>query len=312
MNRWDALLGWLDERGETDWERVKRASKALSATRHVEQPEWDGAHWSPWKHADFWAKPLIQIGHAEYIEAEKKVMVCPKGMVWLEDDQRAILFGYWREDDRDALKRFDLRITEDPPEKGPTCWSVSGKADRIKQAARHLGVWLSPDPGVSILEKLPVIDKLLMGLQKDDSPCDGNWERLFFDDHQCKWKNTPQPFSEPGLYRRRHGQWRYVLTHDDHTRIALVTKDQRSAAVWSCFESRICRFDADHQTLLIPAVYELPLLVTRALIARTAQIPGRVQVDNKNWLQFKDVDQHKAQQVARIMRCNLDYGSPVI
>lgn len=309
MNRWDAFLGWLDERGDTDWERVKRASKALSATRLVEQPDWNVANWSPWKHANFWAEPLIQIGHAEYTDEEKKVAVCPKGMVWLKDERRAVLFGYWGKNHRDALEQFDLSITEYLPEKGPTCWYISGMVDNVKRAAKHLGVWLSPDPGISILERLPVFDKLLIGLQKDDSPSDGNWERLFFVDHQCSWKSAPEPFSDPGLYRRRHGQWRYVLTKDDHTRVALATRDQRSAAIWTRFELRIYRFDADRRTLLIPAVWDLPLLISRTLTTRSAQMPYRVQVDNKYWWQFIEVGHDKAQHVARIMRFELVTGA---
>jgi hypothetical protein len=309
MNHWGALLGWLDEQGITDWERVKSASKALSAARLVEQPNWRGANWSPREHAAFWAKPLIQIGHAEYIEEEQKVAVCPKGMVWLEDNQRAVLFGYWRKEHRETLEQFDLSITKDDPKKGPTCWYVSGTVDNVKQAAKQLGVWLSPDPGISILERLPIVNKLLIGLPKDDSPSDGNWEQLFFDCHRCKWQSDSEPFSEPGLYRRRSGQRQYVLVKDDYIRVTLTTRDQRSAAIWSRFAPRLYRFDADRRTLLIPAVWDLPLLLSRALTTRSAQIPRRIRVDNKDWWQFSDVDQHKAQQVARIMRCNLVSGA---
>ncbi len=285
--------------------RVKLASKALSAAELVERPKWCAANWSPFRHYLHWTDPLIRIGHAEFFPVTKHISVCKPGMVWFEGEQRAVLFGYWRRGYFQKLKQRGLTLFRRRPHKGPTCWSVTGSYDRINEGAKTVGAWLSVDPAMSILLRLPVVDKLLDGLPRDDSQPEGNWERLFLVDHQCRWVRASLPFAEPGLYRRQRGQWRYVLTLDDYSRVALPPGDHRKAAIWSLFEPRHCRFDSDRRSLLIPAVADLPLLVSRALTTRSAQLPRRVHVDSKAWWQYENVDRRKALHVARIMRLEL-------
>ena len=309
MNRWDSLLGWLDERGATSWERVKTASMALSLARLFEHPEAKEKNWQPLQHAVHWAYPLIHLGHAEFIPATKQVCTCRRGIIWHGDKQKAVLYGYWREQEARKLEHYNLQLSKYRPNKGPSCWYVNGNHSNIIKATKLLGLWCSKDPGMAILERLPVLDKLLNNLPRDESQVDGNWEKLFFADYQRKWVSTSLPFMEPGLFRRLRGKRRHVLMLGDHTRVTLSSKEHQIAGIWSLFPSLVYRYDSKQKSFFIPAIGNLPLMILRALTTQSAQLPEQVSIDKKYWWRFKDVDYHKVLQVARIMGLDLDSES---
>lgn len=294
MNRWDALLAWLYQRHRTDWQRVKSACRTLSIA------EGFGEDWSPLRHAWYWTRPLIELGHVEYDSAHK-ITACAPGVVLLRQSSRALLSGFWTRQRLSRLGRTAVKRFRKHPDRGPTCWSIVGTREQIQIAAEECDVWLADDPGDQILKRLPTVHAWIETFAEDTSSPTGFWETLTFRDHRPVWVSTPEPLIRHGFYRRRSGQPISVhVTGAARRRVA--TPDQRSAAMW--YESPITPwlFLTRRGCLLLPhGTPQLPVLIARSLVSSAGQLPKREKHDDRLWWRYDAVTLQRARRAATIL-----------
>jgi hypothetical protein len=302
MNRWDSMLAWLSTQPEHKWVNVKASSMRLSA---VEPPQRE---LTPYGHAMRWVGPLIRLGHSEFDPCQRTVSAIPPGLLRNASRGFAACYGYWDPLRLRVLRRIGLKRFHHSPERGPSCWAVRGASAQIVELGEQANVWVADDPSFAFLSRLPVLQSLLCNLQPVAVATKGRWEKYDFRrNHFGMWHQCKQFPSAAGLYRHRESQTVQVYLDGDLRAFKLETVDEKTAAKWSCYQSRLdWVYSPDTRRLLVPyGTPELPVLVSRGLTTQSARLPIRLDFDNARWWRYDSVDQPQAEQAARIMEQEL-------
>jgi hypothetical protein len=194
------------------------------------------------------------------------------------------------------------------PDHGPTCRAIRGDSQLFAKFADEANVWVADDPSFDLLCRLPLLQTVLSDLQPISMATKGHWEQYDFRRNQYgAWQPCQKFPAVAGMYRHCDGQLIQVFLDDDRRAYKLETPDQKCAAKWWCYQSRLgWIYSPDTRRLFIPyGTPELPILVSRGLTAQSARLPTRVEFDKARWWQFVSVDQPQAEQAARIMEQEL-------
>lgn len=302
INRWDSMLAWLSTEPQHKWTNIKANSMRLSA---IEPPRRE---LTPYGHAMHWAGPLIRLGHAEFDPGRRTVSAISPGLIRSGSRAFATCYGYWDPIRLRTLRRSGLKRLRHSPDRGPTCQAICGDSKQIAELAAEANVWVADDPSIDLLRRLPLLLTVLSDLQPISMATKGHWEQYDFRRNQYGAWHPCQRFpAAAGLYRHREGQLAQVFLDDDLQAYKLETPDQKSAAKWWCYQSRLnWIYVPDERRLFVPyGAPELPVLVSRGLTAQSARLPTRVDFDKARWWQFVSVVQPQAEQAARIMEQEL-------
>lgn len=290
------LLLWMSARREGSWQQFRGAIEALNLDGG-DSLEADGGSESPLPIQHALQLSLERLAHAEFSRSDRRWRVVPPSLALFSETYAGVLCGARTPQTIDDLKtakcgQVDVLQNGAAPDRVILRYE---SRDALITAARTAGLRVQDSASETLLAAHGSIRRHQDWTPSELPPSQG-WAVHRFSNSQLRWLECPAGTT------LTHGLFRFVLKHQ---RFYYMVKSGRCFRVqvhlgkYAVLRRKdILRYDEKHQSLSVPTICSPPLLVERALILCSGQLPA---INDSGRLEYRHVPPAIARLAAEVL-----------
>lgn len=262
----DALLHWLSHLGEGSWSKFRSAiSETTASDRDADQRRRSlMSRLSELSHVDFF------IENSQRWRVARPVLtgLCgAEGMAVLCGARSPNIIALLKA----AAEKHGCRFEVHPVPYLPSRVEVTGTHEQLEAAAKACRISFKPKFAIRLCRELAPIGSFFG--QSVDEPI--NWQVRSFNLQSCSWVAEKLP-NAARVYTSSFGQNRYFICDQENRLTAAPTKREAIYASAALQNAALAAYDAQQQTLTMPATALLPAAYMRVACLCSGE-PSNIQ-----------------------------------
>lgn len=306
----DNLLLWMSARKKGSWQQFRAAVEEQHFDSHTDKSlDDEDTEESGFPIYHELRLNFQRLAHAEFINKEGQygwrvvppalsVYAGPSGKIGVLCGARTL---GTLERFRTATQSSSLHVSS--VLEAPQTLTIIGADDHLmRQIAMECGLQTQIGAPLSVLLALPSIENSEAFLPAE-MPIGDAWSVERFSCSQKIWaKVTPDDARRAvgGLFRFRH-QYRREIYRKKNTETFAISSQVGKYLLLREKRRRVMKYNSETFTMHIPAVYRPPMLVERALILCSGQLPAYSAYEGTGFLEYSNVSAEVAQAAAAVL-----------